>query len=70
MAVRRPEIIDRLSALGRARPLVLAAIDGPGGAGKSALAELLSSGLAASGILVQIVHFDRAYAAVICYYCR
>jgi uridine kinase len=52
------EIIRRVTALRTALPTVLVAIDGPGGAGKTTLATLLSSALEASHIDVQVVHFD------------
>jgi uridine kinase len=52
------DIVERLRVLHRSRPTVLVAIDGPGGAGKSALAGRLADDLAATGINAHIVRFD------------
>lgn len=58
MKIDDSEVIRRVTALHGTLPAVLVAIDGPGGAGKTTLAALLSSALDTSSLDVQVVHFD------------
>jgi len=52
------ELVSRVVSLYAAKPTILVAIDGPGGSGKSFLAQSLSRNLAASGTPVTVIHFD------------
>lgn len=51
-------IIDRLTQLYRSTGTVLVAIDGPGGAGKSTLADRIASALHAAAVPCTVIQFD------------